>query len=148
MRDDDGQPKRLRTPTLFVGNNPLQFEQVGVPEAESVEGGELGAIALRPLGRLAMLGLLAQAAMGRLGEMVIWGADGESKALEYIEQGKMTGTIYTNCFDQGKTAFRLMLYALNSEIQPSTFTATPVVKMSPIVATKDNLDLIPASIRW
>ncbi|MBN8748440.1 MAG: diacylglycerol kinase [Variovorax sp.] len=65
---DDGQPKRLRTPTLFVGNNPLQFEQVGVPEAESVEGGELGAIALRPLGRLAMLGLLAQAAMGRLGE--------------------------------------------------------------------------------
>ncbi|MEA4929690.1 MAG: sugar ABC transporter substrate-binding protein [Candidatus Limiplasma sp.] len=90
----------------------------------------------------------AAEAMGRLGEMVIWGADGESKALEYIEQGKMTGTIYTNCFDQGKTAFRLMLYALNSEIQPSTFTATPVVKMSPIVATKDNLDLIPASIRW
>lgn len=60
--------RELRTPTLFVGNNALQFEQVGVPEAESVEGGELGAIALRPLGRLAMLGLLAQATMGRLGE--------------------------------------------------------------------------------
>ena len=90
----------------------------------------------------------AAEAMGRLGEMVLWGADGESKALDYIEQGKMTGTIYTNCFDQGKTAFRLMLFALGSDIQPSAFTATPVVKMCPVVVTKDNLNLIPANIRW
>lgn len=90
----------------------------------------------------------AAEAMGRLDEMVIWGADGESKALDYIEQGKMTGTIYTNCFDQGATAFRLMLFALNSEIQPSEFTSTPIVKMSPIVVTVDTLDLVPESIRW
>lgn len=64
---DDGEPRRLRTPTLFVGNNPLQFEQVGVAEADSIEQGELAAIALEPIGRAAMLGLLAQAAMGRLG---------------------------------------------------------------------------------
>ena len=90
----------------------------------------------------------AAEAMGRLEGMQIWGADGEAKALEYIEQGKMTGTIYTNCFDQGKTAFRLMLYALSSDIQPSEYEATPVVKMGPIVATKDTLDQIPESIRW
>lgn len=90
----------------------------------------------------------AAEAMGRLDQMVIWGADGEAKALEYIEQGKITGTIYTNCFDQGKTAFRLMLFALSSEIQPSTFTSTPVVKMGPIVATKETIHLIPENIRW
>jgi len=32
----------------------------------------------------------------RLEEMVIWGADGETAALEMIEAGTMTGTIYTN----------------------------------------------------
>ena len=90
----------------------------------------------------------AAEAMGRLSEMQIWGADGEAKALEYIEQGKMTGTIYTNCFDQGKTAFRLMLYALAADIQPSEYLETPVVKMGPIVATQETLDQIPENIRW
>ena len=90
----------------------------------------------------------AAEALGRLEGMQIWGADGEAKALEYIEQGKMTGTIYTNCFDQGKTAFRLMLYALSADIQPSQYLETPVVKMGPIVATQETLDLIPESIRW
>ena len=90
----------------------------------------------------------AAEALGRLEGMQIWGADGETKALEYIEQGKMTGTIYTNCFDQGKTAFRLMLYALSADIQPSQDLETPVVKMGPIVATQETLDQIPESIRW
>ena len=29
-----GQTRRLRTPTLFVGNNPLQLEQLGFPQAQ------------------------------------------------------------------------------------------------------------------
>lgn len=61
-----GRTQTLHTPTLFVGNNPLQFEQVGVEQGEAVEQGELAAIALQPLGRPAMLGLLVQAALGRL----------------------------------------------------------------------------------
>ena len=61
-----GRTQTLRTPTLFVGNNPLQFEQVGVEHGEAVEQGELAAVALEPLGRAAMLGLLFQAALGRL----------------------------------------------------------------------------------
>lgn len=61
-----GRTETLRTPTLFVGNNPLQFEQVGVERGEAVEQGELAAIALDPLSRAAMLGLLVQAALGRL----------------------------------------------------------------------------------
>ncbi|MCD8098637.1 MAG: sugar ABC transporter substrate-binding protein, partial [Lachnospiraceae bacterium] len=44
---------------------------------------------------------LAVQAAGRLDEMVIWGADGEKDALAMIEEGTLTGTIYTNSWDQG-----------------------------------------------
>ena len=53
---------------LAPGPVALQFEQVGVEEGQAVEeGGALAAIALEPLGRLAMIGLVLRAAMGRLG---------------------------------------------------------------------------------
>jgi diacylglycerol kinase family enzyme len=65
----DGQTRRLRTPTLFVGNNRLQMEQVGMrPLEHALEAGELAAIAPRPVGRLRMLGLLLRGALGSLGE--------------------------------------------------------------------------------
>jgi diacylglycerol kinase family enzyme len=63
-----GQERLVRTPTLFVGNNALQLERMGLPEAEALDQGELAAIALRPIGRLAMLSLLAHGALGRLGD--------------------------------------------------------------------------------
>lgn len=65
----DGRSRRLRTPTLFVGNNRLQMEQVGMqPLDHAVEEGRLGAIAPRPVGRWRMLGLLLRGALGRLGQ--------------------------------------------------------------------------------
>lgn len=66
--EHDGQTQVLRTPTLFIGNNPLQLDQVGIAEAEAVRHGRLAAIALRPMGRMAMFGLLLRGAVGRLGE--------------------------------------------------------------------------------
>lgn len=90
----------------------------------------------------------AAEAAGRLEKMQIWGADGESKALEYIEQGKMTGTIYTNCFDQGATAARLAMYLIGSEAVTSTYTKTPVIKMAPIVVTPETVSSIGDNIRW
>ncbi len=90
----------------------------------------------------------AAEAAGRLEGMQIWGADGESKALEYIEQGKMTGTIYTNCFDQGATAARLAMYLIGSETVTSSYTKTPVIKMAPIVVTPDTVGSIGENIRW
>ncbi|MET3497661.1 diacylglycerol/lipid kinase family protein [Variovorax boronicumulans] len=62
-----GQEKDFRTPTLFVGNNPLQLLQVGIEHADAPEQGQLAAIALKPVGVLAMPGLLVRGAMGRLG---------------------------------------------------------------------------------
>ena len=63
----EGQERELRTPTLFVGNNALQMERMGMPEATAIDAGELVAVALRPVGVLKMLGLLLRGAFGQLG---------------------------------------------------------------------------------
>ncbi len=66
--ESDGRPKHLRTPTLFVGNNRLQMEQVGMTDlTDAVEDGQLVAIAPRPVGKLGLLGLLLRGMAGRLG---------------------------------------------------------------------------------
>jgi diacylglycerol kinase family enzyme len=63
-----GETRVLRTPTLVIGNNPLQLTQLGIPEARLVQQGQLAAIAVRSIGPLAMLGLLLRGALGRLGD--------------------------------------------------------------------------------
>lgn len=66
--EHDSRTRSLRTPTLFVANNALQLQQVGIAEAPALEQGRLVALVLRPVGTLTMLGLLARGAFGRLGE--------------------------------------------------------------------------------
>lgn len=65
-----GQVVALRTPTLFVGNNRLQLTRVGIDEQQSdaVEQGQLAAIVVRPIGTLALFGLLMRGLLGQLGE--------------------------------------------------------------------------------
>lgn len=60
--------REVKTPTLFVGNNRLQLEQVGLQEAPALDQGCIAAVMLRPIGALAMLGLLLRGAIGTLGE--------------------------------------------------------------------------------
>ena len=60
--------RSVTTPTLFVGNNRLQLEQVGVRHAPTLDTGSIAAVMLRPIGTLAMLGLVWHGAMGTLGE--------------------------------------------------------------------------------
>jgi diacylglycerol kinase family enzyme len=61
--------RHLRTPTLFVGNNRLQMEQIGMhPLGDALGAGQLAAIAPRPVGKLRLLGLMLRGALGRLGE--------------------------------------------------------------------------------
>lgn len=60
----------VRTPTLFVGNNRLQLERIGI-EAEvtaPVGSGRLAGIVVRPIGTMAMLGLALRGGLGQLGE--------------------------------------------------------------------------------
>lgn len=64
--ESDGVAKTLYTSTLFVCNNALQLEQMGIAEAEDVPG-QLAAIAVRPSSKSAMLTLLLRGALGNLG---------------------------------------------------------------------------------
>jgi diacylglycerol kinase family enzyme len=64
----DGQVARWRTPTLFVGNNKLQMEQIGMAEADALDAGFLVAIAPRPVGSMALLWLALRGALGSLGD--------------------------------------------------------------------------------
>ncbi len=66
--DQDGKRVEMRTATLFVGNNRLQLNQMGMPQATDVVNGQLAAIAVRPVGKLAMLWLGACGALGTLGD--------------------------------------------------------------------------------
>lgn len=91
---------------------------------------------------------LAIESAGRGGEMVVWGADGESDALAMIESGEMTGTIYTNSWDQGSTAAKMALLMIGSEYDSSVLSETPQVIMEPIVVTKDTVGTIAPEDRW
>lgn len=81
-------------------------------------------------------------------DIIIWGANGETKALEYIEQGIITGTVYTNCYDQGATALRVLMMGIGSDFDVTSWDATPIIKMPPITVTKDNVASITPDMRW
>jgi diacylglycerol kinase family enzyme len=63
-----GKRQDIRTPSLFIGNNALQMEQLGFTESRAIDAGQLAAISLRPIGRLAMFWLLLRGMLGKLGE--------------------------------------------------------------------------------
>jgi diacylglycerol kinase family enzyme len=64
----EGQARDVRTPTLFVGNNALQMEQLGFPMAQAIDDGALAAIMLKPVRRWTLLKLLMRGVLGQLGE--------------------------------------------------------------------------------
>jgi diacylglycerol kinase family enzyme len=66
--DHEDKAQVVRTPTLVVGNNVLQLANLGISEASALRQEQLVAITLRPVGTLAMLGLLLRGALGQLGE--------------------------------------------------------------------------------
>lgn len=64
----DDRVELVRTPTLFVGNNALQLEQIGLPEAQDVERRRLAALIPKPIGTAALLGLAIRGLLGRMGD--------------------------------------------------------------------------------
>lgn len=66
----DGVRTSLTTTTLFVGNNRLQVEQVGLEEgvAQRTGRGQLAGIVTRPVGAWTMVWLAVRGALGRLGD--------------------------------------------------------------------------------
>ena len=67
--DHDHERELVRTPSIFVGNNPLQFEQTGLSSAEDeVENLQLAAVIVKPVSTFALLALAVRGALGRLGD--------------------------------------------------------------------------------
>jgi diacylglycerol kinase family enzyme len=64
----NGEQREVRATTLFVGNNRLQLEQVGIAEHRAIDKGEIAAVMLKPVGTLTMIGLLLRGALGTLGD--------------------------------------------------------------------------------
>ncbi len=65
----DGEPEEaLRLATVFVGNNRLQLQQLGLAEAGALDDGRLAAVLLRPLPRRSMLWLLVRGAFRALAD--------------------------------------------------------------------------------
>lgn len=65
--DQGGEVRTVRTPTLFVGNNRLQLEQVGLDPSSCVDEGRVAAVMLKPIGTASMLWLMLRGAFGNLG---------------------------------------------------------------------------------
>ena len=63
----EGKSRLLRTPTLVVGNNRLQLEHIGIA-ADELDRGRLVGMAARPVGALALYGLLLRGLLSRLGD--------------------------------------------------------------------------------
>ena len=63
----EGRVRDLRAPTLVVGNNRLQLEHIGIDPTE-LDHNRLVAMATRPVGTLALYGLLLRGLFSRLGD--------------------------------------------------------------------------------
>jgi diacylglycerol kinase family enzyme len=61
-----GRAERVRASLLFVGNNRLQIENLGLPVADGMGEDHLAVIRVAPVGWAAMLRLLLRGAIGRL----------------------------------------------------------------------------------
>jgi ABC-type sugar transport system substrate-binding protein len=92
--------------------------------------------------------MVAAESAGRLDEVKIWGANGQTSALKLIEEGKLAGTAYNNSIAQGMVAGNLGMYLLTGGGGPSKAPATGVIKISPFAATQENVNQIPETDRW
>jgi len=92
--------------------------------------------------------MLAAEAAGRLDKVKIWGANGQSSTLKFVEEGKIAGTAYNDSINQGVVAGDLAMYLLTGGGGPSKAPATGVIKIAPFAATKDTVGQIQAADRW
>ena len=64
----DGRHRRLKTTSLFIGNNRLQLERLGLEQAAALAEHRLVLLNAPPFGHLTAISLMLKAAIGRLGQ--------------------------------------------------------------------------------
>lgn len=85
---------------------------------------------------------------GLLGKMVIFGNDGETGALESIAAGELTGTQYTDVYQQGRLAAAAATVLATGGVPATAFAQQGHLLMPYLIATKDTVDQIQPSQRW
>jgi len=90
--------------------------------------------------------MIAAEAAGRLGKIQIWGFNGQKSTLALIEQGKITGTAYTNAYNQGATAAQYAFDLLTGVKKKAA--KTEVITVPPFAATRDTVAQIKSEDRW
>ncbi len=85
---------------------------------------------------------------GLIGKLAIFGNDGEVAALESIEAGELTGTQYTDVYQQGRLAAAAATVLATGGVPATAFAQQSHLLMPYIIATKDNVGSIQPSQRW
>ena len=85
---------------------------------------------------------------GLLGKIVIFGNDGETGALESIAAGELTGTQYTDVYQQGRLAAAAATVLASGGVPATAFAQQGHLLMPYLIVTKDNVDQIQPSQRW
>lgn len=90
--------------------------------------------------------MIAAESAGRLAQVKIWGFNGQKSTLALIEQGKITGTAYTNAYDQGATAAKYALDLLSGAKKKGE--KTEIITVPPFAAKNDTVAQIKPEQRW
>jgi len=85
---------------------------------------------------------------GLIGKFVVFGNDGETAALESIEAGELTGTQYTDVYQQGRFAAAAAAVLGSGGVPASAFKKQAHLLMPYVIATKDNVGSIQPGQRW
>jgi len=83
-----------------------------------------------------------------IGKVVVFGNDGEKAALESIEAGELTGTQYTDVFQQGRFAAAAATVLATGGVNAQSFQAQSHLLMPYFILTKDNVAEIQPNQRW
>jgi ABC-type sugar transport system substrate-binding protein len=92
--------------------------------------------------------MIAAESAGRLSQIKIWGANGQKSTLALIEQGKIAGTAYNNCFAQGSLVATMLMDRLTKGLGPSKTGKTEITQIKPFAATKETVSQISSQDRW
>ncbi len=83
-----------------------------------------------------------------IGKVVVFGNDGEKAALESIEAGELTGTQYTDVFQQGRFAAAAATVLATGGVSAQSFQQQSHLLMPYFILTKDNVGQIQLNQRW
>jgi ribose transport system substrate-binding protein len=83
-----------------------------------------------------------------LGKVVVFGNDGEKAAVESIEAGELTGTQYTDVFQQGRFAGSVATVLATGGVSAEAFQDQSHLLMPYFILTKENVSLIQPNQRW